>query len=147
MTAEANYRVVREHGDSGFRIQFLFWLAVCNDGTSLPDAIADDFDDQGWEEAFGEPLPEYLLQAAVDELAGELIDRRRFGFLARVDVPLPISTSASGFSSCGYGYFQTCWVYAESVEEVLQKALAARDRIVNKKLAELRQQSAKTEAL
>lgn len=146
MTAEANYKVSREHGDAGFRIQFLFWLAVCNDGMSLPDEL-EDLDDQAWEEAFGEPMPAYLLDAGTEELAGALIDLRKFGFLARVDVPLPTSASANGYSTRGFGYFQMSWVYAETVDEVLQKALAARNRIVNKRLAELRKQPAKAAVL
>lgn len=132
----ANAQTALQHGDAGFRVHSIYWLALCNDGMTLPDELRDDFDAECWKQAFGEEMPAYVNDG--ESLAGELIDRRRFGFLGRVDVPLPRTATASGYSTCGYGYYAMRWVYAESTDELLQKAVATRDQVLADALKKLR---------
>lgn len=137
----SNTDFAQKHYDSeNFRIGAIYWLAVCNDGMRLPDELHDDFDDTCWEQAFGSDMPDYIDSG--EELAQELLDRELCGFLACVDIQQPSAVHSSGYSTRGWGIYWTHWVYAESTEELYAKAKAAADKLINQRLAKLREKAA-----
>lgn len=146
MSAEFNIATSRQYGDAGFRLGAIYWLAACNDGMTLPEELAEDFDAECWEQAFGGAAPEGVRGQDVEEIAGELIDRRCFGFLARVDVVLPVRATRNGFTTHGYGFYAMRWVYAETIEELLAKAVEQKEGVLQRHLTRLRAGNAGGEA-
>lgn len=122
-----------------FRIGELIWLAACNDGMVVPDALRELIEDgDGIEQAFGE-LPGYIDDKYdVEQVAGWLLDERKLGFLARVDTPTPQSVHENGFSTLGWGMYSTHWVYGETTDELLDKAVKVSREYVDRRCAELR---------
>jgi cystathionine beta-lyase family protein involved in aluminum resistance len=137
--SDFNTKVSMDHGGCWFRLGSLYWLALCNDGMSLPDEIGEDFDAKAWEQAFGEAMPEYVDD--VESIAGELIDQRKFGLLARVDIQIPIAASKSGYSTSSWGRYTMQWVYAETLEQLVETAAERAKTFIDGKLAKLREKS------
>lgn len=127
----------RHHGSELFRLGAIYWLAICNDGMRLPDELHDDFDDLCWQQAFGDSMPDHITSG--DDLAQELIDRERFGFLACVDIQQPRAVHDNGYSTHGWGCYWQHWVYAESAQELYDAAKAVAQEKVAARLAKLRE--------
>lgn len=126
--------------DEEIRFEAIAWLATCNDGGDLPEWIREDFlyEDSHWIEAFETPFPEEIASGVEEDVAGYLIEHGIYGFLAKVVVPVPISATATGYTSHGWGYCRIFWMYAESPEALFDKAVSKVKAWREKKLAALR---------
>lgn len=120
-----------------FRIGELFWLATCNDGMTAPDALVEAIEEGKIGEAFSElnDIPLY----DGDEMLGWLADYEKFGFLARVETPNPRTVYEDGSWSYEGGMYTTKWVYAETLDELLEKAAKVSNNYFEERLRKLRE--------
>ncbi len=134
-----NTELSLKYGDGPIRVSSIYWLALCNDGMSLPDEIKDDFGEREWRQAFGdehEYLPDF---DDIDDFCQALIDQGLFGLLAHIEIQIPCSATANGYMTHGWGYYQTRWVYAETPDELLSKLDEAKQLYFDPKVAALRE--------
>lgn len=134
-------KIVFDHNT--FRIGALFWLAVCNDGTCLPDELKEAIEDYDVLGAVGD-VPDYVDTNDVETVCEWLLDERKLGFLARVDTPVPQNPidKRGGYTSYGWGFYASHWVYAETLELVLTEAERVSKEYIARRLEHLRTKSA-----
>jgi hypothetical protein len=119
-----NRDVADEFSNVSGRLGALFWLAAVVANEYPPDPL-EDFAEEGpefWEKVF--ELTDLEGYDRRDGFIEMLLDRELFGFLARVETP--VITYAGDSGNClGYswGHYRTEWLYAETIEELKDKAL------------------------
>lgn len=111
------------YGDAPFAIKELFHMGVMIPELGKGDRLGETLED--WMcENIAKAMGLTVDWSGEDELKQALIEHRRFGFLAYVNVPRRIGTT-DGFS---WGHCSLHWVYAEDIQElVLKAALVAKE--------------------
>lgn len=111
----------------------------------LEEALEDGFGDKSWRDAWGTIgfpdidaiLPEDARRSERSDYYNEAFYRRDLAwFLVKVEIPVP--TYQKGFSghSFSWGYYQSHWLAARTIDEAIRKAVAWRDEYHAKKLSE-----------
>lgn len=119
--------------DNTIRFESVIYLAgALAQADSLPDdlrELLDDEDDKTIIQAFpGFPLSLRDDDDCFLEFAAEwLIDNQRLGFLVKAATPVMTYHKDSGGSHFSWGYYRTQWVYGETMDVVVTKAIAWAD--------------------
>ena len=66
------------------------------------------------------------------------MDYQKFGFLARVETPTPRAVYKNGSYSYSWSVYTARWIYAETLDELLEKAAKVSNDYFERKLEELR---------
>lgn len=125
------YSILEKLNDATTRIERCIFIAgalAANDAFPADiDAFFDDEDNETIEECFGE-IPEFVDIDGPGHERAECIfewlrDSRKFGFL--VNFATPVMTPTGKDSRCfSWGYYNTKWIYADTLEEAVDKGLA-----------------------
>ena len=100
-------------------------LASEDDIPSDLDDFLDDEDDETIEKCLGK-IPDWVSKENRDrksDIAQWLIEAGRFGVLVQFATPImtPLGEGAMSFS---WGFYTTTWVYADTIDEAVDKGLA-----------------------
>lgn len=114
--------------EATLRVERTIYLAGALSDSSLPDDLNDFLDDEDVvAECLGD-IPDWVDLAARPVDRGDwvcewLMSAGRFGYLVQFATPVmtPHSATSRSFS---WGYYSTKWVYAETMEEAIDKGLA-----------------------
>lgn len=141
-----NHQVIAERAhDKGLYIDRIIWLATAGKTMgALPDGFDDFLDDPAhWEREFGEPFPGSVAPGFLDpeDLSDEMLmeilhEKGRLGFLAEAHCPVPIEIHEHGYRASG-GVLFLFWVYADSPDELFEKAVEVADKLVAERLQKL----------
>lgn len=107
----------------------IFMPGALADANSLAQDLRDwleEEDDKTILQAFPKfPLPLRDEKDCFLEFAAEwLIDHQRLGFLVQVATPVMQHSKSNKSSIFSWGYYSTRWVYGETMDEVVSKAIA-----------------------
>jgi hypothetical protein len=135
---DMNFREMQElFFDNSIRPDEIIHLGLqCIDEYSWPDAATEAFEDdfdQVWD-AIGLSPP----GDNEDEkwaIADHLLHNNKHGFLIKFATPVPISFSENGYSTNGWGYYTTKWIYADSFDEACEEAMRWHQEYIDKKRA------------
>lgn len=123
-------------GDETIRLEQMIYLAgvlPSYDGGGMPAPLEDFFDNEVSDisTAFYNELPDYVLAAGMNEGDDEtfneacidwMIQNKIQGFL--VQVATPVMTHRDNSSSYSWGYYNTRWVYGDTLDDVAKHAVA-----------------------
>lgn len=111
------------------RIEQVIWIAgALAAGDDMAEDLQEFFqfeDDKTIERCFG-PIPDYVDFDAhgFDEAISEWMSAiGEFGFLVKFATPV-MKPSGRGSRSFSWGYYSTQWIYAETLDEAVEKGLA-----------------------
>lgn len=120
--------------DSTTRFERVIYMAgALSQADSLPDDLRDLLEDED-DETLLQAFPGFPLSLRDDgdcflEFAAEwLIDNGRLGFLAKAATPVMTYHRGSKSSSFSWGRYRTQWVYGETMDEIVAKAVAWADK-------------------
>lgn len=140
-----NSDVAEEFTNALGRISVIFWLAAVVTNETPPDTLENFVDDgpELWERTFGlDDLGHYDFPEGFIEM---LIDKDQLGFLACVETPVLHYVSKDG-NARGYswGLHHVEWVYAETIDELKEKALKCVEAFSEADIKALRKEDAET---
>lgn len=118
------------------RLENMIYLAgvlPSYDGGGVPAPLEDFFDNEveTISKAFYNELPDYVLAAGMNEGEDEafneacidwMLENNIQGFL--VQVATPVMTHKEKSSSYSWGYYNTHWVYGDTLDDVAKHAVA-----------------------
>ena len=132
-------KITEEFAEDQIRTETIIHLGTMCHDYAFPDVADDAFSmdiDEMWE-AMGLAGPDDDEDASNDSIGSYLMDNKKLGFLVKVATPIPERFTKTGYSTNGWGYYMTQWLYAETLEEVFEKAKVwAAEYIESKRAAE-----------
>lgn len=120
--------------DNTIRFEQVIYMAGALGQADSPSQDLRDLLEEEDDETILQAFPGFPVDVLDDpdvgiEFSAEwLIDNDRLGFLAKVATPVMTYHKESECSSFSWGYYRTQWVYGETMDEVVAKAIAWADK-------------------
>lgn len=123
-------------------INKMFWIAASFNSQDLKELLSD-ISDKGWEQCLPDVFKSKYFSEYIDDgdFLELLADFGKFGFIAEIHHPVHynfIFDKNGNFQSCSSndGVYRTSYVYAETVEELVEKIKINSERIFQDFIAE-----------
>lgn len=125
-TATPEETVFETLEENTLRVESIIWIGGMQNAGSLASALSDLFDTMEWDEVsalFPKVPKEIDDDYSSERLCEWLSYTGHTGYLVRYGTPVMKHRPNLG-SSYSWGYYNTKWIYGESVEQTLAEAVA-----------------------
>lgn len=122
-------QLIDELFESSVRADTIVHLASMALQDAWPSGVEEAFEDDLDEvvKAIGLPLSHSMEK---DEIAEQLVDHQKLGWLVKFSTPIPSHFHESGFSF-SWGLYISEWFYGEDYEALCRKALEWRETVID----------------
>jgi hypothetical protein len=113
--------------DANVRLEHLLWVPGIASGGRPPDVFCQFFEDVNEGSQIHQALPEIAIvlgwesdeSTLLDELAQEMIARKRHGFIFQAATPVTSKHTDFGHSY-SWGSYHVEWMYADTLEQMVE---------------------------